>query len=72
MVYLMKEKSKVNKFFVDFYNTMNTQFGTKIQALILDQKGEYINNNLAMYLREKGIIHQMAYIYRNSTTKQFN
>ncbi|KAL5777605.1 hypothetical protein ACOSP7_010531 [Xanthoceras sorbifolium] len=57
-IYLMHEKSDVEKLFKDFYTMIETQFQTKISILHTDNGTEYFNKRLGTFLKEKGIYHQ--------------
>ncbi|XP_059632903.1 eIF-2-alpha kinase GCN2 isoform X3 [Cornus florida] len=57
-VYIMNEKSEVEKLFKDFYMMIENQFQTKIGILHTDNGTEYFNEVLGSFLTEKGIFHQ--------------
>jgi transposase InsO family protein len=60
-IYLMHEKSEVEKIFKDFYNMIENQFQTKISILRSDNGTEYFNKVLKSFFQEKGISHQSSY-----------
>jgi IS30 family transposase len=59
-IYLMHEKSEVEKIFKDFYNMIENQFQTKISILRSDNGMEYFNKVLNSFFQEKGISHQSS------------
>lgn len=54
-VYLMSEKSEVEKLFKDFYTMVENQFQTKICILHSNNGTEHFNEILRIFLKEKGI-----------------
>ena len=59
-VYLMREKSEVEKIFKEFYRMIENQFQTKISILRSDNGTEYFNKVLETFSNEKGILHQFS------------
>jgi IS30 family transposase len=59
-VYLIKEKSKVEIIFKNFYTMVQTQFQKNIQILQSDNGREYFKNMLSQFFLEKGIVHQSS------------
>lgn len=51
-VYLMQDKSEVEKIFKEFYRMIETQFQTKINILRFDNGTEYFNKVLETFLKE--------------------
>ena len=62
-VFLVSDKSEVNPFFRDFYNTVETQFNTKIAILQSGYAREFQNHILDEFLSSKGIVHQSFCAY---------
>ena len=58
---LLKEKSKVESVFQNFYNMVLTQFQEKIKIVRSDNGKEYLNKILGKFFLEKGIVHQSSY-----------
>nr|KYP54934.1 Retrovirus-related Pol polyprotein from transposon TNT 1-94 [Cajanus cajan] len=56
----MKDKSEVFQLFVNFYQTVQIQFGSPIKRLRSDNGREYVNQNLSNFLKEKGVIHELT------------
>ena len=61
-IYLMSEKTEVEKILIDFYKMVENQFQTKISILHTDNGKEYFNKYLGHFLCEKGIQHQSTCI----------
>ncbi|CAH9080868.1 unnamed protein product [Cuscuta epithymum] len=61
-VFLIKEKSEVEKVFRDFYAMVQTQFNTNIKMVRSDNGREYFSQTLNSFFAEKGIIHQSSCI----------
>ena len=57
---LLKEKSKVESVFQNFYNMVLTQFQEKIKIVRSDNGKEYLNKILGKFFLEKGIVHQSS------------
>ena len=57
-VYLIREKSEVEKIFKEFYRMIEHQFQTKISILRFDNGIEYFNKVLKTFSNERGILHQ--------------
>ena len=57
-VFFLKQKSEVFDKFVSFYNLIQTQLQKQIQVLKSDNGGEFINNAMKQFFRDKGLIHQ--------------
>ena len=60
-IYLLSKKSEVERFFKEFYYTIETQFNSKICIFRSDNGTEYFNECLEEFLRDKGILHQSTY-----------
>ena len=52
-IYLMREKSEVEKLFKDFYNMIQNQFQKKISIIRFDNGTKYFNKVLKTFLQEK-------------------
>ena len=64
-VYLLKEKSKVERVFKEFYSMIENQFQTKIQVLRIDNGKEFFNTILGSFFKEKRIFfHQSSCIHK--------
>ena len=59
-VYLMREKSEVERIFKEFYRMIENQFQTKISILRSDNGTEYFNKVLETFSNEKRILHQSS------------
>ena len=59
-VYLMREKSEVERIFKEFYRMIENQFQTKINILRSNNGIEYFNKVLDTFSNEKGILHQFS------------
>ena len=57
--YLVKSKDEV---FLEFVNCVENQFNAKIKIFTSDNGTEFVNNNFANLLKQKGIIHQTTCI----------
>ena len=57
-VYLMREKSKVERIFKEFYRMIENQFQTKISILRSNNGTKYFNKVLETFSNEKEILHQ--------------
>ena len=54
----IKRKSQVPDLFIDFVTAVQTQYDRRVKILRSDRGGEYVNETLATFLQQKGIIHQ--------------
>ena len=54
----IKRKSQVPDLFIDFVTAVQTQYDRQVKILRSDRGGEYVNETLATFLQQKGIIHQ--------------
>ncbi|KAG8472686.1 hypothetical protein CXB51_034612 [Gossypium anomalum] len=54
--YLLKDKSETASVFVQFYNMVLTQFGSKIQLFKSDNGSEFFARSLGDFFKEKGIV----------------
>lgn len=59
-VFLMKEKSDVERVFEIFHKMVQIQFQTNIKVLRTDNGREYYNSMLNSYLQKHGIVHQSS------------
>ncbi|XP_057522436.1 uncharacterized protein LOC130802433 [Amaranthus tricolor] len=53
-------KSEVFHVFVEFYNMICTQFQNQPRMLRTDNGREYINSNMDLFYKQKGLIHQTS------------
>ena len=56
----MKDKLEVFQLFVQFYNTIQTQFGKTIKRLHFDNGKKYVNQQFSNFVKEHGIIHELT------------
>ena len=63
MVRTIPRKSDVTEFVKDSIEYLETQSGKKVKGIRSDGGGEYINNDLGQYLKDKGIVHQTTAPY---------
>ena len=63
LVFLITDKSKTSSVFKNFYQTIETQFNTKIATLRSDNGQEFQNLNLSKFLTSNGIVHQSSDTY---------
>ncbi|KAK5785187.1 hypothetical protein PVK06_039741 [Gossypium arboreum] len=54
--YLLKDKSETASVFVQFYNMVLTQFGSKIQLFKSNNGSEFFARSLGDFFKEKGIV----------------
>lgn len=74
-VYFIKEKSEVFTKFKQFATFVENQTGLHIGTLRSDRGGEYLSNEFAAYLSEKGIHHQLTAGYspqQNGVAERYN
>ena len=57
--FIFKSKDEV---FLEFVNCVENQFNAKIKIFTSDNGTEFVNNNFANLLKEKGIIYQTTCI----------
>ena len=62
-VYLMKSKSDVLHIIPQFYNMILTQFNTKVKVFHSDNGREFVNQSLAVFMTQHGILHQTTCVY---------
>jgi transposase InsO family protein len=62
-VYFMKHKSEASTIVKEYVQLVKTQFDVKVKSLRTDGGGEYVNEDLSRFLREKGIRHQKTAPY---------
>lgn len=60
LLFLMKEKSEVCHIFRKFNIKIQTKYQTKIQVPKTDNRKEYFEKKLDMYLKKDGIFHQSS------------
>jgi transposase InsO family protein len=59
-LYVLKTKAEVKKMFKDFITMVKTQFGIDIKVIRSDNGTEYVNQELQLYFKEKGILHETS------------
>ncbi|GJY90673.1 putative RNA-directed DNA polymerase [Tanacetum coccineum] len=59
-VYLIKTKDEVCFYIESFVEMILTQFNKKIKVFRSDNGTEFVNNKLAVFFKEKGIIHETS------------
>jgi transposase InsO family protein len=59
-IYFVQHKSNVKMGFQTFYNLVETQFSPKIKKLKTDHGGEYVNIEMTVFLKTKGLIHNLS------------
>ena len=57
----MKHKSDVSQIFMNFYNFVLTQFGTKTKGVQSDNAYELVEGTLKSFYNEKRIFNQTSY-----------
>ena len=62
-VYLMKSKSDVSRIIPQFYNMILTQFNKNIKVFHSDNGREFVNQSLAEFMTQHGILHQKTCVY---------
>lgn len=62
-VQLLKRKSDVTAYLIEYINLVETQTGNRVKALRSDNGGEYTSNLLDSFLRDKGIVHEFSLPY---------
>ena len=60
--YLMRKKLKVERIFKEFHNMFKTQFQTQIQVFRTDNRKDYFNTILSLFLKKQIIFHQSSCI----------
>jgi hypothetical protein len=58
VIYFIKQKNEVFRFFRIYVARMNIETGQRISTLRSDNGGEYVSNDFKAYLEEKGIRHE--------------
>ena len=74
-VYFLERKSEVSEHVKDFINLVENQTGDKVKALRSDNGSEYVNRNLNLFLKNKGIVHQVTVPYspqQNGAAERLN
>ncbi|KAJ0805739.1 putative RNA-directed DNA polymerase [Helianthus annuus] len=61
--YMLKSKIEVFENLKVFYELILTQFKKKVKVFRSDNGTEFINNQMSMFCKEKGIIHQTSCVY---------
>jgi Integrase core domain len=74
-VYFLKSKSEVTEKCVELKNMVENQTGSKIKILRSDNGSEYVNKEMAKFLKSNGIIHQTTNVYtpqQNGVAERMN
>lgn len=74
-VIMIRRKSDAANKIKEFVNFVEKQTGKKVKAIRSDNGTEYINNNLAKFMLERGIEHQQTAPYtpeQNGLAERFN
>ncbi|MFS8020746.1 putative RNA-directed DNA polymerase [Helianthus anomalus] len=61
--YMLKSKIEVFENLKAFYELVLTQFKKKIKVFRSDNGTEFINNQMSVFCKQKGIIHQTSCVY---------
>jgi len=59
-IFLMKDKSEVFHFLVNFYKMIQIQFESPIKRLRSDNGREYVNQNLSKFLQKNVVVHELT------------
>lgn len=62
-VFLMRHKSETQSPLRHFILYVKTQFSTQVQTLRTDNGQGFLANDLELFLREEGIVHQRTCIH---------
>ena len=71
----MKNKSKVPKIFISFYNMVQTQFGKGIKRIRSDNGKEYANHIFSSFTSQQGILQEFTCVdtpEKNGVTERKN
>ncbi|KAF5771878.1 putative RNA-directed DNA polymerase [Helianthus annuus] len=61
--YLLRNKMEVFENLKDFYELILTQFKTKVRVFRSDNGTEFVNNQMNVFMKQKGILHQTSCSY---------
>lgn len=73
--YFLKSKNEVSDIFKDFCSMVENQTDRKIKILRTDNGGEYCNERLKHFLKERGIKHELTVPYspeQNGVAERYN
>jgi len=59
-MYFLKQKSEVIEKFKEYMHLVENQTGRKVKTLRTDNGKEYVNDEFSIFLKEKGINHELT------------
>ena len=62
-VYFLRHKSDVFEKYKELDQLIQKKYGHSVQILQTDNGGEYVNNRMSEYLKQKGTIHETTTPY---------
>lgn len=74
-VYLLRHKSEVLSYFIEYKARMEKETGKRIKTLRTDNGGEYVNAEMKNFLKSEGIKHELTAVYvpqQNGTAERLN